>query len=115
MIKKVPIIAMLVVLVFTTKVNAQEIKEMKATAYCLQGQTASGTQTRFGMCAGKKEWIGKQVFVFKKEDNKYLGMYAVEDTGGDAIKSGAVIDIWLPNEQMCKDFGTKDVIVVIGD
>lgn len=115
MIKKVPIIAMLAVLIMTTNANAQEIKEMKATAYCLQGQTASGTQTRFGMCAGKKEWIGKQVFVFRKEDNKYLGMYAVEDTGGDAIKSGAVIDIWLPNEQMCKDFGTKDVIVVIGD
>ncbi len=114
MIKKVPII-LAVFLFLSIPVHAKEVKEMKATAYCLQGQTASGTVTRFGICAGKKEWIGKQVFIFRKSDNKYLGAYIIEDTGGDAIKNGEVIDIWLPNEQMCKDFGTKDIIAFIGD
>ena len=118
MIKKVPIMVMLVVLfIFTNiiSVNAQEIKEMKATAYCLQGQTAIGTQARYGICAGKKEWVGKQVIVFTKANNLYLGTYIIEDTGGATIKNGDVLDLWFPTKDLCDRFGCVDIIAIIGD
>ena len=30
----------------------------RATAYCLDGVTASGQEVRKGVCAGKDEWLG---------------------------------------------------------
>lgn len=105
-------------LLLITPVQASELdfKEMKATAYCLQGQTASGEYTREGICAGRPEWIGKTIAVYYNDNGKigdFLGYYEIKDTGAEPIKKGYVIDIWMEDKESCKQFGTQNVYVLI--
>lgn len=89
---------------------------MIATAYCLTGLTATETQARPGIAASKREWFGKTAKVYKNQNGdvgELIGTYVIEDTGGKAIQNGSVIDIWLPTEEECKQFGRKTVYVVI--
>lgn len=89
---------------------------MKATAYCLNGTTATQTQTRKGICAGKREWFGRYAVVYADNNGEIgnlIGIYKVEDTGGEAIRSGRVLDIWMPTEAECFQFGRRDVHVFI--
>ena len=92
---------------------------MQATAYCLNGQTATGTQTRVGVAASKREWFGKTVRVYRADRHGYpmelIGEYVIEDTGGDNIQNGKAIDIWLPTYEECKVFGRKRVVVYLGE
>ena len=90
--------------------------KMIATAYCLNGTTATGTQTRVGVAAGKRSWFGKHIAVYHLKDGKpssLIGRYVVEDTGGDNIRNGKVLDIWMPTEDECFAFGSKSVYVVV--
>ena len=89
---------------------------MKATAYCLNGTTATQTKTRPGICAGKREWFGKYAVVYADNNGEIgdlIGVYRVEDTGGESIRSGRVLDIWMPTEEECFQFGRRDVHVFI--
>ena len=89
---------------------------MIATAYCLTGSTATGTTPRIGVAASKPEWYGKQVKVYWNDcgsPGSIIGTYTVEDTGGYPIKSGSVIDIWLPTEDECFEFGRRLVLVEV--
>lgn len=90
--------------------------KMTATAYCINGQTATGTQTRVGIAASKPSWFGKTISVYWMKDGKpstLMGKYVVEDTGGEPIRNGRVIDIWMPTEDECFAFGRKSVYVVV--
>lgn len=91
--------------------------EMTATSYCLKGKTASGTPVRVGICASKPEYIGKVAAIYKKDKHgcigDFLGYYLIEDTGGKNIKSGKVIDIWLPSYSEARKFGNPKVYVKI--
>lgn len=94
----------------------KEYHSMIATAYCLNGTTASNTHTRPGICASKREWFGKTAKVYRNVDGhpgELIGVYTVEDTGGRPIRNGSVIDIWLPTEDECFQFGRKLVLVTI--
>lgn len=80
-----------------------------ATAYCLQGTTASGQKVRKGICAGKDEWMGKTILVYQRLDGDELGdligIFECLDKGGtDAIKKGYVIDVWQPTYEECQEF-----------
>lgn len=90
---------------------------MKATAYCSGTTTASGKPVKYGMCAGKKEWLGCVAVVYERNKygliGKHIGTYDVEDTGGKAIRNGKVIDIYIPSYEDCRKFGVKDVYVQI--
>ena len=68
----VAVVLMIFVVAFSTLDLLQDVKaamnevetddayiEMQATAYCIDGTTATGTHTRRGICAGKREWFGK--------------------------------------------------------
>ena len=93
-----------------------EYRSMIATAYCLTGLTATETQARPGIAASKREWFGKTAKVYRNDGGnvgELIGTYVIEDTGGRAIRNGSVIDIWLPTEAECKQFGRKTVYVVI--
>ena len=112
------VFGVLVYLCFVNPVYAEELdfKEMKATAYCLQGQTASGEYTREGICASKPEWIGKTAAIYYNDGGMigdFIGYYEILDTGGDSIKKGYVIDIWMENKETCKQFGSPDVYVLL--
>lgn len=90
--------------------------KMEATAYCLNGTTATQTKTRPGICAGKRSWFGKLAVVYADNNGEIgnlIGIYRVEDTGGESIRSGRVLDIWMPTEDECFQFGRQDVHVFI--
>lgn len=98
--------------------NTPEYHSMVATAYCLHGTTATGTQTREGVAAAKREWFGKTVNVYRNnagEPGELIGTYTIEDTGGKAIRNGSVIDLWFPTYEAAINFGRKCVIVEILD
>lgn len=115
---KAVILSFMCSMIFYTKVSAEELEwyKMKATAYCLTGKTASGIETQNGICASKKEWIGKTAGIYINDNDTvgdFLGYYAIQDTGGEAIKKGHVIDIWMEKKEDCKQFGNPDVYVII--
>ena len=118
------LIALLVVggLTVPVKVQAAEIVQLKATAYCYNsGTTATGTEPEEGRTlAGKPEWFGKTAVIWEDKGNgiepeNYIGTYIVEDTGGDPIKNGYVVDIFIKELQQAKIFGTKNVIIQLID
>jgi len=79
--------------------------KMHATAYCLDGITASGEPVREGICAsGHKEWIGKTVIIYQRLPNDEVGeiiaILEVKDTGC----KDSVIDVWKPNLDECQEF-----------
>lgn len=93
-----------------------EYHSMIATAYCLNGTTATGTQTRPGVAASKREWFGKTAKVYKNDQGnigELIGVYTIEDTGGRPIRNRSVIDLWMPTREECMAFGRKTVYVVI--
>lgn len=95
-----------------------EMHSMIATAYCLNGTTATGTQTRVGIAAAKREWFGKTVRVYWNDGGvagSLIGEYVIEDTGGRPIRNGSVIDIWMPTADECFQFGRRCVVVEVLD
>lgn len=78
-------------------------QKMYATAYILQGTTASGGTTRPGICACNPH-LGDVAIVYTT-DGDYLGMYECTDTGGtNGLKNGTVIDIWRANMTQAENF-----------
>lgn len=97
------------VLPLNVKADGIELQKCKATAYCLGGVTASGCEVREGICAGKKEWIGKTIGVYKRlpDDSvgDFIGYFECLDRGGTkAINNGHVIDIWKKDSNACQEF-----------
>jgi 3D (Asp-Asp-Asp) domain-containing protein len=125
----VAVVLMIFVVAFSTLDLLQDVKaamnevetddayiEMQATAYCIDGTTATGTHTRKGICAGKREWFGKTAVVYADnhgEIGDLIGIYKVEDTGGDPIRNGKVLDIWVPSYDEAIQFGRRKVHVYI--
>lgn len=94
---------------FSYATNEPELMRMHATAYCLHGTTASGSQTRKGIAAAQKKLIGKTAVVYQRlpgdKIGRIIGIYEIEDTGGtEGLINGSVIDIWCPDLDACQDF-----------
>lgn len=86
-----------------------------ATAYCLKGTTASGTQSRYGAIAVDPSVIplGTRMYIVS-DDGKWIYGYATaEDTGG-AIK-GNKIDLFYDSYDTCIQFGRRSCTVYILD
>ena len=84
-----------------------------ATAYCLKGTTASGTQSRYGAIAVDPKVIplGTKMYIVS-DDGKWIYGYATaEDTGG-AIK-GNKIDLFYDSYDTCIQFGRRSCTVYI--
>lgn len=78
---------------------------MHATAYCLDGTTASGMHTTYGVCAtGNRALLGNEAILYQRlpdgSKGKYIGTFIIEDTGC----SDCVIDVWRPNLTECQEF-----------
>lgn len=78
--------------------------KMRATAYCIDGITATGKETRKGICAtGDSRYLGMTAVVYQRLPDgsigDFIGIYEIEDTGC----SEHVIDVWTP-EAECQDF-----------
>jgi len=83
----------------------------EATAYSIEGTTASGAQTREGICAADPDVLPLGTRIRVHEAGAYSGEYLVSDTGR-AIK-GREIDIYLANDREAKLFGRKTVRVEV--
>ncbi|MEG1901799.1 MAG: hypothetical protein RR225_05375 [Clostridium sp.] len=92
---------------------------IEATAYCYGEITKDGSKVREGICAGREEWLGKTCIMYESDNGKtgdLIGIYEIKDTGGDyRLKNGKCVDIYIPSEDECLEFGRKDVFVQIID
>ena len=83
----------------------QELR-MDVTAYCLKGTTSTGCEVREGICAGSPDWYGLTAVIYDS-DWEFVGYYEVKDTGGNEVRNGNTLDIWLPTYDECIEFGRK--------
>lgn len=97
-----------------------EVRRGWATAYCLTGKTASGTQTTENRTvAGQRKDFGKSVHIWLDDGDgeikpeNFIGSYVIEDTGGQPIREGKVLDIYMPEYKDCKQFGGRKIIYMI--
>ena len=102
-----------------------ESVKIRATCYCDSGITASGTQTRPGIIASKKEYLGYVACINAVNEDgsigEFIGFYEILDTGygietgvGESrIKSGRTlgsletgesIDIYMPTLHMAEEW-----------
>lgn len=93
--------------------NAEAVSEarsFRATAYCLQGRTATGGGVRRGIVAADPRVLplGTRIQV---SAGSYSGTYTVADTGG-AIR-GKILDIWVPSCSEAVRFGRKTISVSV--
>lgn len=120
--KRIIMMTMLLALLITKPVQAEEIFLYKAiaTAYCITGETATGSiTTENRTAASKPEWFGATLYIWFDDGDgiikpeNFIGTYTVEDTGGESVKSGRVIDIYIANYEEAKKFGNKKVLVQV--
>ena len=83
----------------------------EATAYSVEGKTASGKQAREGICAADPDVLPLGSRIRVHDAGKYSGECEVADTGR-AIK-GREIDIYLASDREAKKFGKKQVRVEV--
>jgi 3D (Asp-Asp-Asp) domain-containing protein len=88
-----------------------QLLDFEATAYSLEGKTASGGQAKEGICAADPDVlpIGSRIRVL--EAGSYSGECVVTDTGRTI--TGREIDIYIASDAEAKRFGRKKVKVEI--
>lgn len=98
------------------------IHQATATAYCITGTTATGTQTTEGRTvASKPEWFGKTMIIWEDDGfgqikpENFIGIYEVEDTGGKTVRNGSVIDVYISEYERAKQFGSRRIIFTLID
>ena len=91
---------------------------IRCTCYDDHGTTASGQQTRKGIIAGRREWMGCTAALYDvNEDGSigdFIGYFEVLDTGagidsdgdgyGDSIINGTSIDVWVPDDAAVREW-----------
>ena len=88
----------------------------RATAYAQSGITASGELTHRHVVAADPDILPLGSRIKIRRAGKYSGEYVVADTG--AKIQGRRLDIYMPDENACKKFGTKLVrvkVIQLGD
>lgn len=113
-----------IVLIFGEQINAQgkvakiepvvgdpfqEPVKIRCSCYCEHGKTATGKKTRYGLAAGRKEWLGyvAELNAINPDGSvgEFIGFFEFQDTGagmdtdgdgkGDTIINGQSIDVWI--------------------
>ena len=116
--KKTIVISLLLSLVICNSAKGLELTsdpfieptKIRCTCYIDHGITASGSYTRLGTIAGRKEWLGYIAELNRVNPDgsigEFIGYYEFKDTGagidtdgdgkGDSIKKGLSVDVWQP-------------------
>jgi len=87
-----------------------EAKNFRATAYCLQGRTATGGNVRRGIVAADPRVLPLGTRI-QLNAGSYSGTYTVADTGGSV--KGRILDIWVPSCSEAMRFGRRSVQVSV--
>jgi 3D (Asp-Asp-Asp) domain-containing protein len=97
-----------ILIVSTLNLSFLGAERYTATAYALQGRTASGIKVRRGIVAAdpRLHRLGSYIHV---QAGSYSGKYLVADTGSKV--RGRKIDIWVVNRQEAVRFGRRKVLV----
>jgi 3D (Asp-Asp-Asp) domain-containing protein len=82
-----------------------------ATAYSIEGRTASGAKAREGLVAGDPAVLPLGTRIRVGGAGAYDGEYVVKDTGRRI--DGREIDIYLANDAEAKRFGNRTVTVEV--
>ncbi len=91
-----------------TSLSTSKTLNVKAYAYTGDGITATGTVPKYGTIAVDPSVIPYGTKVYIKELDK---VFTAEDCGG-AIK-GNTIDIFMPTEKNCNDWGIRNITIEI--
>ena len=88
-----------------------------ATAYCVTGQTSTGTQTTVGRTLAVNPYVipyGTEVWLYL-EDGTFAGDFIAEDTGANMLANPNVIDIYMGQGSYndCILWGAQNVEVYI--
>lgn len=96
-----------------------QVFRMLTTAYHHGTATVTGARPRRGICAVRREWVGKTALVWKRNNSdtigEFLGIWECLDTGfgadsdGDGIGSiqeGWVIDMYFPTQEEVDEWMT---------
>ena len=88
-----------------------------ATAYCVTGQTSTGTQTTVGRTLAVNPYVipyGTEVWLYL-EDGTFAGDFIAEDTGSNMLANPNVIDIYMGQGSYndCILWGAQNVEVYI--
>ena len=99
------------------EVRRRQILQVEATAYCTEGETASGVQTRRGIVAADPRVIplGSRIRV-DGLGRRHSRTYDVEDTG--RLVKGREIDIFMADCDAAKEFGRQTArvrVLKVGD
>ena len=71
-----------------------ELQKARGTAYILKGTMASGEEVRKGVCAFKKELIGKTIIVYLRHPDGSVGSVVGVYECLDHCPTEHVLDIW---------------------
>jgi 3D (Asp-Asp-Asp) domain-containing protein len=100
-----------------SSIRRNAVVKMEATAYCIEGETASGEQTRRGVVAADPRVLplGSRIRV-DGLGRRHSRTYDVEDTGREV--KGREIDIFMPDCDAAKVFGRQNArvrVLRVGD
>ena len=89
--------------------------EGKATAYTGDPATASGRTPMPGHIAvDPKEYpYGTELYIVSADGNYVYGYCVAADTGGFVNTSNIDVDLYMDNEQMCDDWGRRDIVIYV--
>lgn len=89
-----------------TGIRRNSVLRVEATAYCVEGETASGEQTRKGIVAADPDILplGSRIRV-DGLGRRLSRTYDVEDTG--RLVKGREIDIFMADCEAAKEFGRR--------
>ena len=95
-----------------TGVRRNSVLRVEATAYCTEGETASGVQTRKGIVAADPDVLplGSRIRV-DGLGRRLSRTYDVEDTG--RLVKGREIDIFMADCDAAKQFGRRPARVKV--
>lgn len=93
---------------------------VESTAYYYGEITKDGSKVREGIMAAKEEWLGLTAILYEvREDGgvgTVKGIYEIKDTGGDErIQNGTCVDIYIPDEDACWEYGRQKVYLQLID
>lgn len=80
--------------------------KVSVTAYCIEGETKSGVQTRRGIVAADPNVLPIGTIVRVEGLKSHNGRYIVQDTGRAIM--GRELDIFMPDCSAAKRFGRQE-------
>lgn len=90
-------------------VEPQLIRTTVYTSYSDNSKTADGSVPREGMCAARKEDIGKTAILYRVDDDGsiggMIGVFEITDCGGhEGLKNGTRVDVFRDTKERCQEW-----------